>query len=85
MSSACQYLIWSNVHRLWWRGAAQGYTDKVSDAGRYTREEAVGACRRSMPRDGGAPRELPIREADALRLNWNPATYPITESAGERR
>jgi hypothetical protein len=34
------YIIWSHRKKQWWRAERAGYTDHVSDAGRYTREEA---------------------------------------------
>ncbi len=75
------YLVWSNEHRLWWRANSSGYTTDMRRAGRYTREEAISICR-GRDQDHGKPLpELPIREDDALRIIWNPATYPITKGA----
>jgi len=33
-----KHLIWSWEHRQWWAPNAQGYTDDVALAGRYTEE-----------------------------------------------
>lgn len=35
-----RYLIWSHEHHQWWAPDRQGYTDDVSQAGRYSFEEA---------------------------------------------
>ena len=37
-----KFLVWSNEHRLWWRGGQRGYTDSIDEAGRYERAEAEG-------------------------------------------
>lgn len=34
------FLIWSNEHRMWWRGGHVGYTDSIEEAGRYERSDA---------------------------------------------
>jgi hypothetical protein len=34
------FLIWSNEHRSWWRGAERGYTQVIEEAGRYERATA---------------------------------------------
>lgn len=36
-----KYVIWSHEHRRWWRPNRQGYTSNLSEAGRYTKEEAT--------------------------------------------
>src|SRR5689334_939559 len=38
---ALLYLLWSNKHGRWWKANALGYTEDVSEAGRYTEHEAV--------------------------------------------
>lgn len=35
-----RYLIWSNVHGMWWRPCGSGYTVPIDEAGRYERAEA---------------------------------------------
>jgi hypothetical protein len=35
-----RYVIWSFEHRQWWRADRQGYTEHLSEAGRYSAEEA---------------------------------------------
>ena len=34
------FLIWSIEHDAWWRPGWQGYTRRLDEAGRYTREAA---------------------------------------------
>jgi hypothetical protein len=35
-----RYLIWSFEHGAWWRPARMGYTRRLSEAGRYSAQEA---------------------------------------------
>jgi hypothetical protein len=35
-----EYLIWSEKHGAWWRPYARGYTMRIVEAGRYTKERA---------------------------------------------
>jgi hypothetical protein len=62
------YLIWSHEHGQWWRGR-NGYTASMSEAGHFSREEALQICLGAMPRNAdmlGALPELPVRLADVL-------------------
>jgi hypothetical protein len=34
------FLIWSMEHGAWWRPGRVGYTEKLADAGQYSRAEA---------------------------------------------
>lgn len=36
-----QWLIWSQEHHSWWRFAGVGYTDSMTDAGRFSFLEAL--------------------------------------------
>ena len=36
-----RFLVWSNEHRMWWRGNQRGYTEFIDEAGRYPRDEAA--------------------------------------------
>lgn len=74
IEAAPMYLIWSNEHHAWWRAAGAGYTDLVSRAGRYTRDEAFKrSFQRDRTPDSPLP-EIPIREDDANDLMKIPAT-----------
>lgn len=35
------WLVWSNEHGAWWRADRSGYTGSITEAGRYTFDEAV--------------------------------------------
>jgi len=39
-----KFIIWSNEHQAWWRGGYCGYTDRKSQAGFYTLDEASRIC-----------------------------------------
>jgi len=64
MSTDDPYLIWSHEHAAWWRGGGGGYTPQLSEAGRYSRDDAMFICIRAMPGAKGALNELPVRAAD---------------------
>ena len=60
------YLIWSNEHGAWWRPNAAGYTMRIEEAGRYSREEAISHSRvRDQHRDRPLP-EIAIAERDVI-------------------
>lgn len=48
------FLIWSLRHKAWWKPQAKGYTNKRSEAGRYTVED-LSRCTLDGP-DGDSPR-----------------------------
>lgn len=61
------YLIWSHEHRLWWGRGMRGYVERITEAGRFDREEAVNICADAIART--APEtdvllDLPVRLAD---------------------
>jgi hypothetical protein len=62
-----EYLIWSHEHGAWWRAGARGYTRRLSEAGRYSRDNALLICANAIPStadtNGWLP-ELPVRLAD---------------------
>lgn len=35
-----KYYIWSWQHKMWWKPEGVGYTEKLNEAGTYTKEEA---------------------------------------------
>lgn len=56
-----KYLIWSNEHAAWWRPNRLGYTAIISQAGRYSREEAETICERAnQHRQGKEPHEVMV-------------------------
>ena len=61
-----RYLIWSNEHRRWWGPYHLGYVNKVSEAGRYTRDAALKVCLDALGTSAslGIPSELPVRLED---------------------
>lgn len=74
------YLVWSHEHGAWWGPARQGYKVRLSEAGRYSHEEALRICAEAIPGDAatfGALQELPVREADVLEMRARYRTkYP---------
>lgn len=63
-----QFLIWSNEHRAWWGPGWNGYTPRLKEAGRYSRQHALRIC---LDAQGGwdgmkPPPEVPVREIDAI-------------------
>lgn len=61
-----QYLVWSNEHRGWWGPGRCGYTPGISNAGRYTREQAIEICQDAIPTamHVGTISEIPVRAVD---------------------
>ena len=51
MSDDDIYVVWSNEHRGWWKKGQFGYTDKLADAERYSRNGALNVCMENE-RDG---------------------------------
>ena len=65
------YLIWSNEHRAWWGPGERGYVKRVENAGRYSRNEALAICTRSMPGTSlelGMLPELPVLREDVKAM-----------------
>lgn len=63
-----QYLIWSNEHAAWWRSGHLGYTEIISKAGRYSREEAEQICadaNRYRP-EGAQPHEVAVLAPESV-------------------
>lgn len=71
MATQDKYLIWSHEHGGWWGPDRCGYQKRFSQAGRYTREQALQICTEAMPgttaRMGALP-ELPVRESDVHEM-----------------
>jgi hypothetical protein len=65
-----KYLIWSNEHRMWWRDSWTGYTTEVTEAGRYSHEEALDICYTAIRgwKPGENIPELPVLEQDVLSI-----------------
>lgn len=62
-----QYLLWSNEHGGWWKGAGVGYTRNITEAGRYPRHRAISVMKNAVfGSKGGVPNEIAIREVDAI-------------------
>lgn len=62
-----QWLIWSNQIGAWWKQNKTSYTRALSDAGRFTRDEALRVCGLGFDGWDGtqAPTRLPVRLEDA--------------------
>ncbi len=65
MMESDAYLIWSHKKGMWWMDEAQGYTPRLSEAGRYSRADALMHC--TCVRHGvTALPSLPVRLDDLL-------------------
>lgn len=65
------YLIWSHEHQLWWGPDGRGYTEKLSEAGRYARIQALGICTAAIAGTAHRMRalpELPVRLDDVEEM-----------------
>lgn len=65
------YLIWSHEHAAWWGPGGCLYLKRLSEAGRYTRDQALRICTDAMPGTAarlGALPELPVREDDVQEM-----------------
>jgi hypothetical protein len=64
------YVVWSNEHRCWWRAGHSGYTTSLSEAGRYSRDEAMKICRgaRGGRKFRDIPSEVPLLLEDAAEF-----------------
>jgi hypothetical protein len=65
------YLIWSHEHGKWWGAFGCGYTRRLSEAGRYTRRDAILIACRAMPGTAlhlSALPEIPVRRADVQEV-----------------
>ncbi len=80
------YLVWSHEHAAWWSPGGFGYTQRLSQAARMSRADALMICARAIPgtagRTGALP-ELPVRLDDLMHMLRGPtgeAYEPGTES-----
>ena len=65
------YLVWSHEHSAWWGPGGCGYVRRVSQAGRYTKADALTICADGIPgnatRQGALP-QLPVALADVEEI-----------------
>jgi hypothetical protein len=62
------YLVWSHEHSGWWRKGGAGYTPHLSQAGHYTRAEALRIATMAIPGAEHALNELPVRLDDVTEM-----------------
>jgi len=62
------YLVWSHEHSAWWRRGGAGYTKRVSEAGRYSRNDAMQVCLQASIGSGEVLNELPVKLTDLTEL-----------------
>lgn len=69
-----RWLIWSHEHSAWWKPAGRGYCTSVSEAGRYSFDEALKICaeanHRGWPKTDGAennPQEVIVPSPEWIR------------------
>jgi hypothetical protein len=68
---ALEYHIWSHEHGKWWGSFGNGYTRRLSEAGRYTKRDAILICCRAMPGSAlhlSAFPEIPVRRSDVQEV-----------------
>ena len=95
MLGGAQWLVWSNQRGMWWRPRRSGYTQHITEAGRYDRAEAEQIVKQATC-DGALihMRTDPITGRDyeehdevmvlaPADVDWGEATEPATESATE--
>jgi hypothetical protein len=60
------YLIWSHEHGQWWRAGGFGHTRLVTEAGRFSRVQALRYCVHALRGRRFNPEfpELPVRAED---------------------
>lgn len=71
MDNPCVYLIWSNEHQAWWGPDRCGYVRAVTQAGRYSRSEAIEICKRAIPGTAagiGMLPEIPVHGLDVMSV-----------------
>lgn len=79
------YLIWSVDWKQWWRADKSGYSPSISDAGRYTRDEAETICNRPAHRCGFTnvgPSEVMLLAPESVDV---PRRAAIAEAAAVAR
>jgi len=47
MNPTSDWVVWSEEHAAWWARGKLGYTDSLTEAGRYTQEEALAIVRKA--------------------------------------
>ena len=63
-----KYLVWSNEHAMWWKPHRCGYTAVISEAGRYSFNDATVICEGAniaIP-DGKEPNEVLVLAPECL-------------------
>jgi hypothetical protein len=71
VSEGVDYLIWSTEHQRWWGPFGKGYTRRLSEAGYYTRRDAVLISCRAVPGTAmtlGRLPEIPVRRVDVQEV-----------------
>jgi hypothetical protein len=64
------WVVWSNVHDLYWGKYRRGYTSDLLFAGVYSREEAAAICRTRRRAPNGRPAEEAFRLSDQLAQSY---------------
>ena len=71
MSDLRNWIVWSNEHRAFWRPERRGYTQRIEQAGRYTKAEAETICKGANYRAlsdlrSGTPPEIMMPAPEAM-------------------
>lgn len=62
------YLIWSFEHRSWWKPNKRGYTERLSEAGTYPKDEALEICEEANKYQSINEGLVPVDDRNFARL-----------------
>lgn len=80
------YVVWSNEHQCWWGPDCKGYRRNLADAGKYSRDDAIGICRgaRGGREFNSNPSEVPLLLEDAVEF-WGDDRDDWERARNQRR
>lgn len=73
------WLVYSREHNVWWRANHSGYTNDITQAGRYTKADAEGCCNQRDKQSDGSVSEFAMLAPEASLDR--PVVDPLLEEA----